>query len=213
MNILIVYAHPDPLSFAGAMRDRALDVLRDRGHVIQVSDLYEMRFKADMDAGDFTDPRDESRFDIQLEQLHAYETSTFAADITAEQQKLLWAQIVLFIFPLWWYSVPAILKGWIDRVLTYGFAYGPRNLRGRRAMLMLTTGGPAQLFTPEKRVVMSDMLEPIQRGTLAFCGFDVLPLFAAYGADNAIPEQREQYLLQFTQVLLSLTRAAPLSFR
>jgi NAD(P)H dehydrogenase (quinone) len=54
----------------------------------------------------------------------AFAQGTQSADIAAEQEKLLWADTVIFQFPLWWFSMPAIMKGWIDRVYAWGFAYG-----------------------------------------------------------------------------------------
>jgi NAD(P)H dehydrogenase (quinone) len=213
MNVLIVFAHPEPQSFLGQMRDRALDTLHQAGHATQLSDLYTMNFKAVADAGDFLDPFDAARFNLQAEQFHAAQHGTFAPDILEEQQKVLWAEALLLMFPLWWYSTPAILKGWIDRVLAYGFAYGGgRNLRGRRAMLCITTGGPARPYTAEIRQAVNVMLDPLQGGTLHFCGMDVLPPFAAYGADHAARRQRDQFLAQFTALLRGLERITPIDY-
>lgn len=213
MNVLIVYAHPDPKSFDGQMRDRALQVLKQAGHAVQLSDLYEMRFKAIADRGDFTNPLDSKCFDLHAEQLHAAQSGGFTPDIVQEQQKILWADMIILQFPLWWYSLPAMLKGWVDRVLAYGFAYGQgRSLSERRAMLVVTTGGPTRPFTPEKRTAISELLDHVQRGTLHFCGLDVLPPFAVYGAANATPEQAEQFILQYTQVLLSLEQIEPIHY-
>ena len=90
-------------------------------------------------------------------------------------------------------------------MLTYGFAYGQgRSLIGRKAMLVLTTGGPAHDFTPEKRITVNAMLDHVQRSILHFCGLKILPPFAVYGATNATTEQHEQVLLQYTQMLRSI---------
>lgn len=213
MNVLIIYAHPEPRSFDGEMMSRAVTVLTREGHAVQISDLYAMRFKSIVDLGDFTDPLDEQFFNLQKEQLHAAKRGTFTPDIIAEQKKVLWADVIIFQFPLWWYSVPAILKGWFDRVFAYGFAYGGgRSLSGRKAMLVMTTGGPTRVFTPQLRQTISDMLAHIQRDTLHFCGLDVLPPFAVYGAANASANQREQYLLQYARLLASLDRLATIKF-
>src|SRR5690606_21323041 len=124
MNVLIIYAHPEPGSFVGKMKTTAIDTLKRHGHHIQISDLYEMDFKAVADYNDFLNPVGRGNFDLHEEQLNASRNNSFTSDIIAEQHKLLWAHMVLFMFPLWWYSVPGILKGWIDRVLANGFAYG-----------------------------------------------------------------------------------------
>lgn len=213
MNILMVHAHPDPGAFIGQLRSEAESLLKNQGHAIQISDLYAMNFNPVVTIDDFLDPLDAPRFELHAEQRKASADGTFAADIQEEQQKLLWADTILFYFPLWWYSVPAILKGWIDRVFAYGFAYGDHyNLSGTRAMLTLTTGGPPRPFTPEKQEAVSTMLEHIQRGTLHFCGLEVLPPFAAYGGDYANLEQREQYMRQYRQMMLSLEKIRPMTF-
>lgn len=213
MNVLIVYAHPEPKSFDAMMKSESIEVLKDLGYAVQISDLYAMRFKSIVSPGDFVDRVDENYFDLRREQSHASRTGTYTPDILREQQKILWADFVIFQFPLWWYSVPAIMKGWLDRVLTYGFAYGEgHSLIGRRAMLVMTTGGPPRVFTPELRQAISTMLDHIQRHTLYFCGFEVLPPFAVYGAYEATPVQRERYMAEYVQILQSLNRIVPLEF-
>jgi NAD(P)H dehydrogenase (quinone) len=124
MNVLIVYAHPEPRSFNGAMRDVAVETLASAGHEVVVSDLYAMHFNAVVGADDFTGERADPGFlSIAREQTKAYEIGTLAPDIVAEQEKLRRADLVIFQFPIWWFGMPAILKGWADRVFARGFAY------------------------------------------------------------------------------------------
>lgn len=213
MRVLIVYAHPDPKSFDHELLEVASTTLIQEGHDIEISDLYALRFKSEIDASDYTDPIDPLNLNIIAEQKHASETHTYSNDILAEQRKLLWCDMLILQFPLLWYSVPAIMKGWIDRVLTYGFAYGQgSNLRGRRAMLAMTTGGGHLPFTSDKQRILSDMLDYLQRGTLDFCGFEVLPPFAVYGALNASNEERDQIILQYVQLLRSLPYIPPIVY-
>lgn len=205
MRVLIVYAHPDPKSFDHDLLEIAIETLKQEGHDVEVSDLYALRFKSEVDANDFTNPLDALNFNLLAEQKHASETHTYSADILLEQRKLVWCDMLIMQFPLWWYSVPAIMKGWIDRVLAYGFAYGQgTNLRGRRAMLVMTTGGTHLPFTSDKQRILSDMLDYLQRGTLDFCGLEVLPPFAVYGASNTSDEQQDQIILQYVQLLRGL---------
>lgn len=149
MNVLIVYAHPEPQSLNGSLKNLAVETLRSLGHEVKVSDLYAMRWKAVADAGDFPDRAYPDRLRYAGESKHAYLGGAQSADVADEQEKLLWADAVIFQFPLWWFSAPAILKGWVERVYAYGFAYGvgphegerwgdrygEGNLLGRRAML------------------------------------------------------------------------------
>jgi NAD(P)H dehydrogenase (quinone) len=213
MNIFIVYAHPDPKSFNAKLKDKAVEVLTGLGHSLQISDLYDMGFHPIASPDDFIDPIKDDEFDLQREQSQAAQIGRFAPDILAEHQKLFWCDLLILQFPMWWYSVPAIMKGWIDRILAYGVAYGEgHSLGGRRAMLVLTTGGAPRIYTPQMRDTISNLLEHLQRGTLHICGFDVLPPYAVYGAANTNSAQREQTLLQYTQLLKSLESIPPISF-
>lgn len=213
LNIFIVYAHPEPQSFVAALKNRAIEVLTGEGHSIQYSDLYAMRFKATVDAGDFTRRYDPAHFDLITEQTFAVSQGTFTPDILQEQRKLHWAETVLFYAPLWWYSIPAILKGWFERVLAADFAYGPNAvLAGKKAMFTVTTGGTPRPFTPEKRDVIADILDHVQRGILHLCGMSILPPFAAYGGDHTTRDQAAQYLLQYSQVMMSLPQIPPIRY-
>jgi len=124
MNVLLVYAHPEPKSLNGSLKDFSVKHLEDAGHVVQVSDLYAMKWKAALDADDSTGRQAGARFDPSLDSRRAFENGLQSKDIALEQDKLRWADTVILQFPLWWYSMPAIMKGWVERVYAYGFAYG-----------------------------------------------------------------------------------------
>ncbi|WP_179283348.1 NAD(P)H-dependent oxidoreductase [Bordetella genomosp. 9] len=195
MNVLIVYAHPEPRSLNGAIRDFSVERLRQAGHAVQVSDLYAMRWKAVVDRADNTAARTDARFDVSADSEQAYANGTQSADIAGEQEKLKWADAVILQFPLWWFSMPAILKGWVDRVYACGYAYGVGEhsdthwgdrygegiLTGKRAMLVVTAGGWASHYAPRGiNGAIDDILFPIQHGILFFPGFDVLPPYVIY---------------------------------
>ncbi len=124
MNVLIVHAHPEPRSFSSALACRARDVLTDMRHAVQVSDLYGMGWDPVSSRANFASVLNPDYFKPQLEEKHASQVGGFAADIRAEMDKVSRADFLLWNFPLWWFSVPAILKGWVDRVFAMGFAYG-----------------------------------------------------------------------------------------
>src|SRR5437763_2170041 len=124
-KILIVTAHPEPRSLNAALADFAAEELRTAGHEVQVSDLYAMKWKAAVDADDFPDHAVDRRLDVLAVSGQATLAGRLSPDIAAEQKKLRWSDAVILQFPMWWFSVPAILKGWIDRVFTYEFAHGP----------------------------------------------------------------------------------------
>lgn len=161
MNVLWVFAHPEQSSLNGSLLTEGLRVLEDLGHDCRVSDLYAMKWKAVVDRDDYTQEC-AGRLHVARASEKAYTGRTLSADIVAEQEKLKWADAMVFQFPLWWYGMPAILKGWFDRVFVKGFAYGivdpetpGRTLRygdgplaGKRALTILTSGSPESALSP-----------------------------------------------------------------
>ena len=135
MNVLLVYAHPEPRSLNGSLKEFAVKRLERAGHAVQVTDLYQMQWKAALDAQDNIARQADARFDASMDSKQAFESGTQSTDIALEQDKLRWADALILQFPLWWFSMPAILKGWVDRVYAYGFAYGI----GERSDHALTT--------------------------------------------------------------------------
>jgi len=195
MNTLIVYAHPEPRSLNGSLKNFMVERLQAAGHTVQVSDLYAMGWKSALDADDSLDGAAGPRFLPEQDSRRAYDTGRQSLDIAAEQAKLLWADAVIFQFPLWWFSVPAILKGWFERVYANGFGYGvgehselrwgdrygEGTLAGKRAMIVVTAGGWESHYSPRGiNGAIDDLLFPIQHGMLYYPGFDVLPPFVAY---------------------------------
>lgn len=122
MKVLIVHAHPEPQSFTAALRDQAIATLEGLGHEVQVSDLYAMNWNPVASAGDFSSRENPDYLVYALEQRLGVKKQSIAADIQGELDKLLWADLLILNFPIFWFSAPAMLKGWIDRVLVSGCA-------------------------------------------------------------------------------------------
>lgn len=174
MNVLILYADPEPTSFNGAMKDLAVRVLTAGGHKVTVSDLYAMGRNAV--AGRLDTGATDARFSLAREQTVAIRAGTLAADIDAEQAKLTAADLVVWQFPVWWFGMPAMLKGWADRVLARGFAYLPgreddatraRQLEGYKARLTTLDQTPHLYFHPATDCGPNAWLRP---GVLARSG-------------------------------------------
>jgi len=220
MNILIVYAHPEPKSFNGAMKELAVETLTDAGHRVVVSDLYAMGFNPVVGAGDFLGERADPDFlSIAAEQTKACMTESLAPDIIAEQKKLAGADLLILQFPVWWFGMPAILKGWADRVFARGFAYSAGRkydtgvFRGKSAMVAVTTGTSADTYAPDG--IDGDILGvlwPIHNGLLHYSGFAVIEPFAAYMPGRVGPEGRSAYLDVYRRRLLDLDAAPRLFF-
>ncbi|MGD0722372.1 MAG: NAD(P)H-dependent oxidoreductase [Roseiarcus sp.] len=220
MNVLIVYAHPEPRSFNGAMRDAAVETLAAAGHAVEVSDLYAMDFRAVVGPDDFLGERvDPQTLRIPAEQTRAFETGTLAPDILAEQDKLRRADLVILQFPLWWFGMPAILKGWADRVVARGFAcaagrkYDAGLLRDKTAMVAVTTGTSADAYAPDG--VDGDILNvlwPIHNGLFRYPCFDVFEPFVACMPGRLGLEARAACLEACRDRLRNLARARKLFF-
>ena len=140
MRFFIVHAHHEPTSFNGAMTREATAALEAAGHEVVVSDLYAMGFDPVSDRRNFTTVANPERLRQQSEEAYASEHDGFAPELKAEMEKLAWCNVLILQFPLWWLGLPAILKGWVDRVLAVGRAYGGGRhfdkgvFRGKRAV-------------------------------------------------------------------------------
>jgi NAD(P)H dehydrogenase (quinone) len=220
VNVLIVYAHPEPRSFNGAMKDLAVETLRAEGHEVVVSDLYAMNFNPVTSANDFLGERANPDFlSIAREQTKAFETGAFASDIVAEQEKLTHADLLILQFPIWWFGMPGILKGWADRVFARGFAYiagrkyDTGMFRGKAAMAATTTGTSADTYTPDG--IDGDILSvlwPIHNGLLRYSGFDVIEPFVAYMPGRVEQRVRQEYLDAYRRRLIDIDAAPRLFF-
>ena len=124
MKVHLVHAHSESDSFVAAMRDTIIAAFTSRGDTVTVSDLYAMNFNPVSGPHDFGQRADPEHLTYALEQRHGFKTGTLAPDILAEIAKIQVADIVGFTFPLYWFGVPAILKGWIERVFISGTFYG-----------------------------------------------------------------------------------------
>ncbi|SHN72684.1 NAD(P)H-dependent oxidoreductase [Desulfovibrio litoralis] len=224
-SILIVYAHPESTSLTCQFADVAVATMRKQGHNVMVSNLYGMKWKAVFDEEDFPHRTNPERLSFITESGHSYATNQQPADITIEQQKLLEADALIMLFPLWWFGMPAIMKGWIDRVYAFGFAYGYKGqgnayrygdgmLKGKRAMLSVMVGGPYEDYSPRGiNGPLEELLFPVTHGCLFFPGMDVLPTHAVYGAARITKEQVESAKKAWSYRLQHLFDETPIPFR
>ena len=193
---LIVHAHPEPHSFTTAQMATAAQALRDAGYRVDVLDLYTEAWVPVLDRGEFA-PVD-GPFKPQAEQQRAVRNGTLDAVVKAHLDRLLAADLLVLSFPMWWFSLPAILKGWMDRVFVMGAVFGgdyglfgDAALAGRRALLLFTTGGSNEAFRPGGTLgSMDDFLFHIHRGMLEFVGFKVLDPVVTYGPAHMTDQER-----------------------
>ena len=219
MNVLIVYAHPEPLSFNAALRNTAQQQLERDGHTVQLSDLYGSRFQAVAGPDDYVERANPGQYEYRTEMKHALSGPGYVDEIEAEQRKLQWCELLILQFPMWWFAPPGILKGWIDRVMTYGFAYAPGQkfeaglLKGRRAVISVTTGAKEHVFAPDSMDGdIERLLWPLQNGVLRYVGFDVLPPFISYGIGLIDETARAGVLERWRARLSNVRQDEPLFF-
>lgn len=217
MKVFVLYWHPEPQSFNRAMFRTACETLAGAGHEVKTSDLHEMRFDPVSSRKSFVTVKDPNFFKQQSEEMYATEMNGFSAEIESEMQKIEWCDLMIWQFPLWWFGLPAVLKGWVDRVFTKGRVYGGNQIyetgvfRGKRALLSLTTGGPEKVY--RKGAFNGDIagiLRPIHRGILQFIGFEVMAPQIVYGADRITDEQRKQHLTTYAMRLQSIAHESPI---
>lgn len=217
MKVFVVYWHPEPRSFNAAMFRSACEMLAEAGHEVRTSDLHDMHFDPVSSRNNFTSIKDPDYLKLQLEEMHATGIKGFSAEIEAEMEKLEWCELMIWQFPLWWFGLPAVLKGWVDRVFAMGRVYGGDRIyetgvfRGKRALLSMTTGGPEEAY--RKGAFNGDIaaiLRPIHRGMLQFVGFDILAPQIVYGPIRLTDEQRKQHLASYVTRLQGIAQESPI---
>ncbi|MGE3770250.1 MAG: NAD(P)H-dependent oxidoreductase [Bdellovibrionales bacterium] len=154
---LIIYAHPNPQSFNHAIAETAERILREAGNDVRTRDLYALKFNPVLSGDDFT----------------SYKNGGLP-DVREEHEHILWADQLLFTYPIWWFGRPAILQGYIDRVFNRGFAFDIKDgapvglLKHKRALVFQTTGQAVDAYKPTG---LDDAIhKPMIEGTLQFCG-------------------------------------------
>ncbi len=183
MHILAVFAHPCHKCFNRSVLDTLTDVARAKNHDLAVLDLYAEKFDPVLREGDF----------------EAFNRGVTPADIKAMQDKVAAAQVVAFIHPLWWFAMPAILKGWIDRVFSYGFAYGHDSrgvkplLAGKKAIVVNTAGG-AEGESYGATGFKDAIVKLSDHGIYEFVGFDVILRRMFFEIPAASDERRRELL-------------------
>ncbi len=216
-KVLIVHAHPEQQSFCAALKDVALQHFTEKGDLVQESNLYAMGFDPVGDQRDFKSLGNTEFFKYQLEQINACKTDGFSAELKTEMDKLVWCDLLIFNFPLWWFGLPAILKGWVDRVFAMGLVYGDGRgvyengtFKEKTAFVTMTTGGPEMAYTSSGNGDINTILYPVHHGMFYFAGMTVLPPFISWGPARMVPEQRTAELERYKAYLLGIESLNPI---
>jgi NAD(P)H dehydrogenase (quinone) len=212
MTILVISAHDDPRSYVAALHNTALGVFERGAHKVLVSDLYAQGFNPIASKIDFQ-TKSNTHANYMFEQQRTVNTgSHFSPDITAEMEKVAQADLLVIHFPLWWGGPPAILKGWIERVLAMGFAWSPEGryanglLKGKKVLITTTAGDPKSFYSPEgmHRATVEQHLYSLLHNTFALCGLAVLKPFIVHNTTAASTEELDEHIKQYQHFLQAI---------
>lgn len=189
---LIVTAHPVENSLSHSLAARIAARLREQGTQVEIADLHAEAFTPAMLRPDLA--------------LYHGDASAPPADIQREQQRVERADMLVFVFPVYWWSVPGLLKGWFDRVLTLNWAYKVAedgrivgNLRKVPVRLIATAGSDVAGF--DKHGYSTAIRTQLVEGVFGFCGLKDVTLDILYQADTASSEQVDDFLKSLERVL------------
>ncbi len=189
MKNLIIYAHPTVPCFNEKVVEKVIETAKAKGDEVILRNLYEMDFNPVFSSKDMAD----------------LQAGNIPEDIKVEQEYIKDADIMTFIFPIWWADMPAIMKGYIDRVFSYGFAYaydekGPQPLlTGKKVIIITSAGGTEDVY---KASGANDAQKlTIDYNKFGFCGIEVLEHKYFYGNPMATPEKIPGYMKEVESLI------------
>ena len=215
-NVLIVTAHPHLQSFNHALSETATQVFEQANLSVVRHNLYQENFNAAAGAADFKVPLNTELGELKHTNLlqlqhQAGNQKLLSDDIVAEQGKLNRADLILLQFPIWWGSMPALLKGWLERVFTYGYAYGEQfSLAGKPVMMSVTTGGA---WDASEEKYYQDKIQTLAEETFGYMKMRCLPPFICHGPANGSQGSRAAELERYRDSLKSLIAGRKLNAR
>ena len=225
MHALVVTAHPSPRSLTAELTRVARSGLEGSGWSVEVSDLYAMGWDPAVRLEDYGDAGRPGGT-VSSRSRQAYGAGMLAPEIVAEQDKLRRADLLVLLFPMWWHGMPAMLKGWFDRVFVNGFAFGlqddaglPRKygdggLAGRRVLAVVTAGDRGESFAP--RGLNGDLEElffPFLHGIAWYTGMEPLRPHLVAGVDRPGWDRFDQEVERLRERVAGLGAEEPIRYR
>jgi NAD(P)H dehydrogenase (quinone) len=216
MNIYIILAHPEEKSFNSSLASAQREALINSGHQVRYKNLYREHFNPLLTREDFPHISKQQHIQFPTAQCEAFKKKTTVNDIAEEHENLIWADAVIIQFPLWLYGMPAILKGWCERVLSEGFAHEPaKNLwfenggmSDTRLLLSLTTNGKRITFTSRGRHGSLDIILWPILNAFWFAGFKIVEPFIAFDVIRSTNQQRTEMINQSVKKALTIKDAS-----
>lgn len=190
MKNLIVYVNPDEKSFSHQIKEYVKDYSLEKGHEVKVRDLYKENFNPV----------------LSLKELEMLELKKVPRDVREEQRYLEWADVIIFIYPIWW-QIPAMMKGYFDRVFSYGYAYvleddEPKGLLPSKKVLKYNPmGTPRKIY--EENGLRAAYEKAIDSGIIESTGLKIIDSILFGGNPREDKELRQEYL---KEIELSLNK-------
>jgi NAD(P)H dehydrogenase (quinone) len=194
MNHLLIIAHPKKDSFTHQLKSELVDRFYEQGNEVKVRDLYDLKFNPV----------------LLSQELKFNKEGEFMADVVVEQNYIQWADEITLLYPLWWDAFPAILKGYIDRVFTNGFAFkingkGPEGLLNGKKVRLITTAG-----MDEKSLRLSNVYEGLKttqdEGVFGFCGMEVIDHMYVTRVTSLNDEEKQKVLNSLVKEIIEKER-------
>ncbi len=188
MKYLIIYAHPNPKSFNHAIKEKIETKLKSEGNEVETRDLYAFGFDPVLKGAD----------------LVAFKAGKTPEDIRKEQDYIRACETIIFIHPIWWFGQPAVLKGYIDRVFSYGFAYtsDKNGLKGlftdKRAVIINTTGGTEEDYRDNG--FKDALAKTMDIGIFSLCGIKVTLHKFFHAVPAVSSDEREKMLRELDTI-------------
>lgn len=219
-NIFMVTAHLDPGGYHHKLVQETRRFAESGPHSFKSLDLYQRGFDPTPGRKDFLSVANIETFNYKIEQAYAARGGGFSKEIQESIDALTRCDILILNFPLWLGGMPAVLKGWMDKVLAYGVSHGGQKgifeqggMRGKRAILSLSIEGLEIAYGKgTKNGELEKVLFPIQNGGLHYVGFSVLPPFVIWGIDSLTEKEKENYLLMWVHRLKMMDKSPPIIF-
>lgn len=192
-NTLIIFGHPDPSSFNGSILKTIENKLEEKQYQFISKNLYQLNFNPV----------------LSLDDLAKMKGNSCARDIALEQNDISWAKNIIFIYPIWWSSQPAMVKGWIDRVFSPGFAYtleedgSLRGLLSDKLVMVFTTSAFSRGYMEEKGITAA--IEKLtMEGIFSLCGVKTMLYKNFYAVDTASQEEKNKILAEIEYLLKAI---------
>ena len=189
MKNLIVYAHPNPASLNHFLKQTIVERLEESGQEIIVRNLNEFNFNPV----------------LSLDDMNGQRMGQVADDVKIEQDFIIWADRIIFVYPIWWTGMPAVMKGYIDRVFSYGFAYRydqgiQKGLLEGKKTIIINSHGKSNAEYAESGLDKALALTS-DTGIFNYCGFEIQQHFYFDKADRASSENISEWENQIISFL------------